>query len=139
MKLKLHLWELDPQGFHPVIKATLYGQPVWMLVDTGANHICFDRTFIESVCPEDAAEIARDDVNVAIGGEIDVHISKVNGLKIGNMRFPDLLARLLDLQQVNEMYEQVGFKPIRGILGGDFLKSHRAVIDYATQTLILHR
>ena len=46
---------------------------------------------------------------------------------------------MLDLSAVSEMYQSVGFKPIQGILGGDFLRQYQAVINYQTLELTLKK
>ncbi len=125
------LWELDPEGFHLIIKGKIQKQFVYLLIDTGANHSCFDRTFIESVQP-DKLVIGKDEKNVGIGGnDFETVIVEIQNLKIGRLSIPNYTVRLIDLQQVGEMYEQTGFHRIQGIIGGDFLRKYNAIINYS--------
>ena len=121
MVTKMELWELDEQGYHLVVKGRVNGQPVRFLLDTGANHICFDRQFVEETLQEQSSVV------------------DISGLKIGRMKFKEMNVRVLDLSTVSEMYQSVGFKPIQGILGGDFLRQYQAVINYQTLELTLKK
>lgn len=128
--LPAELWELDPLGFHLVVKARLNGTPIRMLVDTGANHSCFDRQFFTHLFGETCIQ-GSDPYNVGIGGnDFETVIATVPNLKICRIAIPPMEVRLLDLQQVNQMYNMVGFASVQGILGGDFLRRHRVTIDY---------
>ena len=136
----MELWELDHEGYHLVVNGKLQGQPVRMLIDTGANYSCFDRTFLENISTEQPTVTGHDEVNVGIGGnDFETYITEVNGFQIGRTKFSTMVVRALDLTAICEMYESVGFHPIQGILGGDFLRRHEAVINYNTLKLSLKK
>lgn len=136
-QIKCELLELDPEGYHIVFKAKIQKQPIYLLIDTGANHTCFDRRFVESIQQESPIS-GKDNVNVGIGGnDFDTVISEVHDLKIGRLGIPTLTVRLLDLQQISTLYEELGFHAIQGIIGGDFLQKYHAVIDYAAPSITL--
>lgn len=140
MVTKMELWELDEQGYHLVVKGRVNGQPVRFLLDTGANHICFDRQFVEETLQEQSSVVGHDEINVGIGGnDFETSIIHISGLKIGRMQFKEMDVRVLDLSAVSEMYQSVGFKSIQGILGGDFLRQYQAVINYQTLELTLKK
>lgn len=137
--MKITLWELDPEGFHIVTTGRLHGRTVRLLIDTGANHSCLDRTFTESLHIP-IHETERDDVNIGIGGsEFQSDILTISQFKIGRISVPPTPFRLIDLQPVCAAYENVGFKPIHGIIGGDLLHRFHAVIDYGKKTLTLYK
>lgn len=140
MKIPFSLWELDPEGFHIVINAKLHDSPLRMIIDTGANHSCFDRSFLEKIMQDSDDEwiIGNDEVNIGIGGEdFESAIAEVETFKIGRATFPKMTVRLLNLTQINAAYAQVGFPAVQGVLGGDFLHRHKAVIDYENSVLFL--
>ena len=140
MVTKMELWELDEQGYHLVVKGRVNGQPVRFLLDTGANHICFDRQFVEETLQEQSSVVGHDEINVGIGGnDFETSIIHISGLKIGRMKIKEMDVRVQDLSAVSEMYQSVGFKPIQGILGGDFLRQYQAVINYQTLELTLKK
>lgn len=133
--IKVNLWELDDDGFHLVIKATLNSTPIHMLVDTGANHSCFDRQFFTNLIGDESIK-GSDEHNVGIGGnDFETVIATVSNLKISRVRIPEMEIRLLDLSPVNAMYTMVGYPQIEGILGGDFFQQFKAIINYEDHTL----
>ena len=133
------LWELDPEGYHLILNAKIKGQAIRLLIDTGANHSCFDRQFIENLQSNYPIE-GSDELNVGIGGsDFETAISSIHNLQISRIKIPTLTIRLIDLQPVNQMYEQTGFSKIHGILGGDFLKKMNAVIDYSIPQITLYK
>ena len=98
MVTKMELWELDEQGYHLVVKGRVNGQPVRFLLDTGANHICFDRQFVEETLQEQSSVVGHDEINVGIGGnDFETSIIHISGLKIGRMKFKEMDVRVLDL------------------------------------------
>lgn len=138
MKIRLSLWELDPEGFHIVIDARLYDRVVRLLIDTGANHSCLDQGATSVLLQVDSLEKERDELNVGIGGNaFETEIIQVDGLRVGRMSVPTMPMRLIDLAPINATYAQVGFPPVQGILGGDFLRKFKAVIDYDQKSLTL--
>lgn len=140
MVTPIEMWELDHEGYHLVVNGKLQGQPVRMLIDTGANYSCFDRTFLESLGTEKPAITGQDEVNVGIGGnDFETYITEVDGFQMGRTQFPTMQVRALDLTAISEMYESVGFHAIQGIIGGDFLSRYQAVISYKTQKLTLKK
>ena len=140
MKTKLQLWELDQEGFHLVVTGKLMGKAIRLLVDTGANHTCFDRSFVEQLREGEDIIVGRDEVNVGMGGnDFETAIAEIEEMKVGRLSFPKMEARLVDLQSINDMYQQVGFPVIHGILGGDFLHRYHAVIDYHARELHLSK
>lgn len=139
MRCKIDFWELDPEGFHLVISGKLMDTTISLLLDTGANHTCFDRNFFEQLHQGNVVVTGQDEVNVGIGGDdFETLIAELQGLTIGRTSFPQMEVRLIDLQNVNAMYNQAGFPSIQGVLGGDFLHRHQAVINYKKGTLQLH-
>lgn len=133
--LPLQLWELDDKGFHAVVCASLQGKPILLLIDTGANHSCFDTHFFTNLIGNDSIK-GSDEHNVGIGGDdFETVIATISNLKIARVTIPPMEIRLLDLSKVNDMYKMVGFSPIQGILGGDFFKKYRAIINYDNNTL----
>lgn len=137
--IKINLWKFDDDGFHITIKASLNGMSIRMLVDTGANHSCFDRHFFTDLFGNECIK-GSDEHNVGIGGnDFETVIATVSHLKIGQVKIPEMEVRLLDLSQVNAMYTMVGYSEIQGIVGGDFLEQFKAIINYSDHTLTFYK
>ena len=62
-------------------------------------------------------------------------IARNNTIKIGNRELLSIDFVLFDLSHVNEALQQVEENPVHGIIGADFLKRTRAVIDYGRNCL----
>lgn len=63
-------------------------------------------------------------------GDMDTMISKNNNFQLGKKTFRNMEFVLLDLQHINQALMQMDGISVHGIIGADFLKSQRAVIDY---------
>ena len=62
---------------------------------------------------------------------------RIDAFSLGNMEIFDYEAVALDLENIHEMYGKLGLPHIDGILGGDLLKRHEAVINYRNKKLRL--
>ncbi len=98
------------------------------ILDTGASTSCVG--FIDSerfLLDEEHSEI-----KAAGAGAVNMKtlLSRNNIFKIGNWEIKNMDFILFDLSHVNEALSQVNENAIHGIIGADFLKKHRAVIDY---------
>jgi hypothetical protein len=56
-------------------------------------------------------------------------------ISIGDLVINDYTTVLLDLSHVNGSYQQIGLKPVEGVLGSDILLLYNAVIDYEKKIL----
>lgn len=108
-----------------------------LIIDTGASHSVFDSTLMENIC---TPIINNKNSTQAIGvssEKIENSLAKIPEFQIGDLYFKNYKIVLINLDHVNQYYEQLaGFK-IFGLLGGDFLKKHKAIIDYPGKKLIL--
>ena len=62
---------------------------------------------------------------------------RIDAFSLGDMEIFDYEAVALDLENIHEMYGKLGLPHIDGILGGDLLKRHKAVINYRNKKLRL--
>ncbi|MCF0207232.1 MAG: aspartyl protease family protein [Bacteroidales bacterium] len=120
---------LEGGGKHIFLRCRLNGADSMMLVDTGSSNTIFDSS---SPCFADLKfkEIEQKEsysVNASIEG---VKYGKIDCLSIGDFSTPINKAFFMSLDQVNQLYEKtLGFRII-GIIGSDFLKKHKAIIDF---------
>jgi hypothetical protein len=103
------------------------------ILDTGASNSCigFDSIGFFSLDSEDS------DVKAAGAGAINMKtkMTRKNSLSINAKKFSPLDIILFDLSHVNDALNQANEDPVHGIIGADFLKSSRAVIDYGRNCL----
>lgn len=98
------------------------------ILDTGASTSCigFDNVnyfFLKSEASK---------IKAAGAGAINMktELARNNNIAIGSWEFLKVDFVLFDLSHVNEALQQVEENPVHGIIGADFLKQTRAVIDY---------
>ncbi len=105
------------------------------IVDTGASTSCIgfeDRVLF-------LLQNEASDIKAAGAGAINMstEIAKNNILCFGKNRCYKIDFVLFDMSHVNEAMEQVHEKKVNGILGADFLKRTRAVIDYGRNCMYI--
>ena len=103
------------------------------ILDTGASTSCigFENSSFFYLNNEESA------IKAAGAGAINMktEIARNNTIKIGHWKLLSIDFVLFDLSHVNEALQQVEENPVHGIIGADFLKRTRAVIDYGRNCL----
>jgi predicted aspartyl protease len=103
------------------------------ILDTGASTSCigFDDSSFFYLINEAST------IKAAGAGAINMktEIARNNTINIGDWKFSNIDFVLFDLSHVNEALQQVEESPVHGIIGADFLKRTRAVIDYGRNCL----
>ena len=127
IEIPIQLLDIEGEGFHIMVKGTIHGKEASFLIDTGASRSVFDpktiSSFIENI------EFEKKE-GISATFRIDV-------FSLGGMEIFDYEAVALDLENIHEMYGKLGLPHIDGILGGDLLKRHKAVINYRNKKLRL--
>ncbi len=113
---------------HYLFSAKINGVKGNFILDTGASTSCigFTESAHFSLISEDSA------IKAAGAGAVNMEtmISLGNSFAIKSWKVNDMDFVLFDLSHVNEALVQAEEKAVHGIIGADFLKHHRAVIDY---------
>lgn len=113
---------------HYLFSAKINGVKGNFILDTGASTSCIG--FTES---ERFLLISEDSLIKAAGAgatNMETMFSRNNIFAIKEWEIKDMDFVLFDLSHVNEALMQVQEESVQGIIGADFLKHHRAVIDY---------
>lgn len=120
---------------HYLVHARIQGKEARLILDTGASTTCID------IKKANHFEIdhEKSDILAAGAGSIGMatQISHKNKIQIGKWEDKHIGLVLFDLSHVNIALKEAGEETIDGILGADFLKKHRAVIDYGRNCLYL--
>ncbi|SRX52848.1 TIGR02281 family clan AA aspartic protease [Aequorivita sp. CIP111184] len=120
---------------HYLFSAKINGVLGDFILDTGASTSCVGFT--------DSAHfllISEESIIKAAGAgavNMETMLSRGNVFSIKNWKIKNMDFVLFDLSHVNEALSQVNEKPVHGIIGADFLKQHRAVIDYGRNCFYL--
>ncbi|HSC29115.1 MAG TPA: retropepsin-like aspartic protease [Vicinamibacterales bacterium] len=121
-------------------RAKVNGIGAWFLVDTGASTTVIDRRSADrfGLRASGADEQAFGCVTTDAPGQVSsAHRAVVNRFELGGLVLEALSVHLVDLCHVNTALAKAGAGPIDGVLGGDLMVAHGAVIAYPSQTLHL--
>lgn len=137
--IKFKLVTLEPDNYHIVLKASIEGKPLNVIIDTGASHSCFDLNFIRKLLPELSME-DNDGLNVGVGtSDFESKLSTIQNLRLGRFLLKQYDVVLLDMSNINQAYEMMHKPLIHGIIGSDFLMKYKALVDYGERVLVLKR
>jgi len=137
--IPIEIIELETQSFHLLVKCTINGeQQGEMVIDTGASKTVFDKNFVSNYQHKNQD---KDDLqSCGLGGEdIVSDLVEIESLGFGDFISEKLNVVLIDLDQINNMYEKHCQRQICGLLGSDFLLQNSAIIDYQKSILILSK
>ncbi len=139
-KVKLNILELESGDFHTLVKGSVGGAPIRMVLDTGASRTCMDVEYARTLLPEMQTSV-HDGVTAGIGGDdFEVRIADVPDFRLGRFRMKSYMnMALLDFTYINLAYQRLRRKPVHVILGNDFLVEHHAVIDYNQKLLLFDK
>lgn len=127
--IPLKLVNLQDDGFHLLAKIKMFNLNHWMVIDTGASRTVFDKTIIQNHLSEFVQ--VSDEINAATLFSSTTTIqAEIPEIKIGKLKLSNYNTVAFDLQSVSDTYLQFGYPAIAGIIGGDILWKHKAIIDY---------
>ena len=128
---------IDEEGFHLMIKVSINRKTANLIIDTGASKTVLDKTRIKNYVSEKSFDV-HDKLSSGLGtNTMESQLTILKKIKIGDIEINNYTTVLLDLSHVNKSYEQVGLKPIEGVLGSDILLQYKAIIDYEKKVLKL--
>lgn len=126
----LELINLNDDGFHLLVEVVVFGQSFHAVLDTGASKTVFDKGTVEKHIM-DGALMASDKLSTGLGtNTMESHTIILPILKIGKLKLKNFEAAVLDLSTINQAYSTLNLPPVIGVLGGDILYSHKAIINY---------
>ena len=137
IEIPINIINIDGDGFHIVTEGFINGRTARFVVDTGASRTVFDKDRILNYTnnPEFAE---KEGLSAGIGGtDISSFIFTIENLCFGDLKINDYQAVAMDLSNINTSYEMIKLPPIDGVLGGDLLRKHNAVISYRLKKIRL--
>ncbi len=134
IEVPIEILTLEDNSYHllvdVVVNDNIEGK---MVVDTGASRtVVADNLSLKII--ERTQEMRY---TSGIGGQVEVSLTQLDKLKIGEFLLKEVALAAIDLSAVNSAYEKVTKQHILGLLGSDLLLRHNAKIDYKTHTLYL--
>ncbi|WP_395807316.1 retropepsin-like aspartic protease [Daejeonella sp.] len=135
----LELINLNDDGFHLLVEVVVFGQSFHAVLDTGASKTVFDKGTVEKH-KMDGELRASDKLSTGLGtNTMESHTIILPILKIGKLKLKHFEVAVLDLSTINQAYSALNLPPIIGVLGGDILYQHKAIISYKKLRLKLFK
>lgn len=135
--IPLTLLNLQDDGFHLLVEVVVFNHHFKAVLDTGASKTVFDKTIIEQYANHEHI-LLSEHLSTGLGtNSMESYTLSIPELKIGELSLTNYEVALLDLSMINTAYEMLEIEPILGVIGGDILKKHNALIDYKDATLLL--
>lgn len=125
------------QGFNLYVNVLINGTPARLMVDTGAFATLLHRPFVRQLhIPMQQTQIVSSAVNLKEQG---VHVAKIRRLTVGSVEMSGKQVGVTNLEGLIRTPLLEGNPPVAGLLGGEILNRHHAIIDFGTRTLYLKR
>ena len=136
---RITIKSLEGGGKHIFVQCTIMGQKQFMLIDTGCSNTVFDSN-TETFSGIRLHEIKDSGKNYSLNASIDdVKVGKIKDFAIGRFKVNMNRAVFISLEHINALYESLIGRKIIGILGSDFLKKYKAVIDFGAGKMALKK
>jgi hypothetical protein len=139
IKIPLHLIELEDENYHLVAPSVLPdGETGYWVLDTGASKTVFDKNQKQNykINAQESEKIHT----AGIGDKpLETAIGYLHPFWLGKLKVKNLRVALLDLAHINQFYSKAANLHICGLIGGDFLMKHQAVVDYRNRVLIIKK
>ena len=137
-KIPLKVISIQERGFHTLLKIKINGKSARMVLDTGASQTVLDKNRVHRFVDEKEFE-KNEALSTGLGtNSMESHIVHIRKMQLGELVIKNATLILLDLAIVNSSYEQIGMKPVDGIVGSDILVHQRAVIDFQKKFMRLY-
>ena len=135
IEVPLQLLDIEGEGFHIMVKGMIHGKEAHFLIDTGASRSVFDPKTISSFI-DDLTFEKKEGLTAGVGSsDLESSTFVIDSFSIGELEIHNYEAVALDLENIHEMYGKLSLPHIDGIIGGDLLKRHKAVINYKNKKM----
>lgn len=137
IEIPINIVNIEGDGFHLIAEGFINDKAARFVIDTGASRTVFDKNNILNYI--DNPEFSeKEGLSAGIGGtDISSFIFSIKELRFGDLVITDYQAVAMDLSNINNSYAMIKLPPIDGVLGGDLLMKHKAVISYKLKKMRL--
>lgn len=127
-ELKFIIIELEPNTFHPLVRADFKGlENYWWVIDSGASKSVMDITLMDHYLREETEAVMATGLGKE---EVSTSSGIIEDLRLDGISFGPLKVALVDFQHISTEYSKFSDKKIIGLIGCDFLYARKAVIDF---------
>ncbi len=135
--IPIQMLTVDQEGYHLMVSGNLNDYKINLLIDTGATLSVFDINRIRKIYPGKNIQ-AYNKFFMGIGSDsVETYSTVIDQINFGDYCIEDKMVVLIDLASINKAYAAFDLPRIDGVIGGDILKKHKAVINYVDETLEL--
>jgi len=131
--IKVKLYKIKTQ--HLVCHGNINNIKALFLIDTGASNSCL--AIEDKVLYNIKTQGEKFEASGASDKKMEAILSNECKFKLGRFLMKKQKFVLLDLNHVNSLLESQKIKKINGIIGTEFLKAKKAIIDYNNFNLFL--
>jgi len=128
------LVELEPHSFHILLDATIKGEPVKLILDSGASRSVLDKIYDSGVRLEGISD------TVAVGfmsDNVNIELASIPDLLVAGVKFSDFPIALADLSSLRELYKNITGLSVAGLLGCDFLVRNVSSINLGSKKIFI--
>ena len=134
--IPIEIVKLEDESFHMIVRAEIDGIKGDMIIDTGASVTVIDKAaFPDKISGENRGKIQSGSVSGQIN---DVHLIKTAYIKIGKYKIKNPQLASIDMNYVNDMYNQHLKRKVIGLLGCDFCVRYGVTIDFRNKEISIH-
>ncbi|HNS28960.1 MAG TPA: retropepsin-like aspartic protease [Tenuifilaceae bacterium] len=136
--IPFELHRIESNNYHSLIQGKINGQPVVLILDTGASSTVIDQSVAigTPIEPDEDHEVFAAGVNAK---RIDVKQVELPNMQLGDVVFNNIIVFSTDLRSLSELYLEMTGIEIHGLLGCDFMVDNNATVDFSTGTIQLNR
>ena len=117
-----------------IVKAEVNGEgPFDFAVDTGASVTVLSNWLAQKL--EMSENPGTQKKGHACCGEVDMALSSVKSVKLGDVEARDLQVALMDLSSISEAMKI----DLAGIIGYSFMKDYRVIVDYPNRDILFQK
>ena len=129
IEIPINIINIEGDGFHLIAEGMINNKPARFVVDTGASRTVFDKDRILNYIDNPEFN-EKEGISAGIGGtDITSFIFNIEELSFGDLKINGYQAVAMDLSNVNNSYAMLKLPPIDGVIGGDLMKKHQAIIN----------
>jgi hypothetical protein len=137
ISVPLKILKMDGKGCHLFVNVKFNSKIKGkLIIDTGATKTVFDSTLLNGIVKDvhQPEELKSAGIDATM---IESRMGAVDSFKMGKLKLKNFQVVLLNMDNINQLYENVYKIKIWGLIGGDFLLEHNVVIDYKRKKLII--
>lgn len=137
IEIPINIINIEGDGFHLIAEGMINNKPARFVVDTGASRTVFDKDRILNYIDNPEFN-EKEGISAGIGGtDISSFIFNIEELSFGDLKINGYQAVAMDLSNVNNSYAMLKLPPVDGVIGGDLMKKHQAIINYKLKKMRL--